>query len=186
MSVSAQIIFMQIKNKKLKAFSFVEVMISVFLLSIGMVAIITLMSGSLRDSLDSRNQIIASGLAQEGTELARNMRDSSWLSNSPSTGHSFDNIPTGNTCRADKNSTAITCGNPYALLFDGSGYYTHTGTTPTKFQRRLIVQDSGSSKIVTSLVSWNNASPPNDPTNCNTSNQCAFAQINLTTYGEHN
>lgn len=174
---------MQIKNKKYKAFSFVEVMISVFVLSVGMIAIITLMSGSLRDSLDSRNQIIASGLAQEGTELVKNIRDTNWLVYTDP-GYSFADITSGSTCKIDKGSGLVCDGTLKQLNIDNNGYYVHSAGTASKYYRNISVVPSGANRAVISMVIWGGSTFPADTSTCNTSTKCAFAQLTLTTYGE--
>jgi len=174
-----------------KAFSFVEVMISVFLLSVGMIAIITLMSGNLRDSLDSRNQVIAAGLAQEGIELVKNVRDTNWLVHKTNpVVHSFDGFPntaSGTNCTIDYTLIglgALNC-NPASniLKIDNNSFYNHTGVTDTRFQRKLVISDSVADKNVISMVIWGGSFPP-DFSTCNTSTKCAYAQLTLTTYGE--
>lgn len=177
-----------------KAFSFAEVMISVFLLSIGMVATITLMSGSLRDSMDSRNQVIASGFAQEGTELVKNIRDTNWLLHKTSPAvHSFDNITNGPNCTIDYTLSdlgALTCSPASNILkIDSNSFYNHTSGTNTRFQRKISIDDElkggilTGNKIISSMVIWGGSFPLTTAT-CNTATKCAYAQLTLTTHGE--
>ena len=56
-------------------FSIAEVVVAVFVISTGLLAIISLIINSLNYSMLSRDQVIASQLAQEGIELVRNVRD---------------------------------------------------------------------------------------------------------------
>jgi len=176
---------MWIKNKKYKAFSFVEVMIAVFLLSVGMIAVITLMSGSLRDSMDSRNQVIASGLAQEGTELVKNIRDTNWLANSDPTGHSFDGINNSSNCTISYNSAGLDYSPASNFLkIDANSFYSHAGVTAnTRFQRKIKISDVVADKNIISMVIWGGSFPA-DFSTCNTSTKCAYTQLTLTTYGE--
>ncbi|MBP7060382.1 MAG: hypothetical protein KBA91_00195 [Candidatus Moranbacteria bacterium] len=68
------------KNKKqLCGFSLPEVLLAVFVLSIGVTTIVAVMTGSLRTSLSNNDVIVATGLAQEGVELVRNVRDNDFL-----------------------------------------------------------------------------------------------------------
>src|SRR3989338_5479549 len=73
-----------------KGFSIIEVIISVFVIAVGLVSIIGLIAGSLRESINSRNQTIAANLVQEGVELVRNVRDNNWASGDPITFHYLD------------------------------------------------------------------------------------------------
>jgi Tfp pilus assembly protein PilV len=61
--------------KKTKGFSIGEVMVAVFIMLVGIVGAIMLTARSIQDLGDSRESIVATLLAQEGTELVRNLRD---------------------------------------------------------------------------------------------------------------
>lgn len=129
-----------IKNKK--GFSFLEVMVTIAVLSVGILAVLTLMTSSMRNSMNSRNSIIASELAQEGIELARNIRDNNLINGN----NVFSaNFPASNSinCRIDKNSTNVSdCNNGlnHKKLYFNSNFYNHTVTAnATKFQRKLMI-----------------------------------------------
>lgn len=68
-------IAMKIKAKNKKGFSIGEVLIAMFILLIGIVDAIFLTVRSVGDLKSSRDAVIATLLAQEGTELVRNVRD---------------------------------------------------------------------------------------------------------------
>jgi prepilin-type N-terminal cleavage/methylation domain-containing protein len=68
-------LMIKIKAKNKRGFSFLEVMISIFLLSVGLIALVGAVSKSLALSMEARNQVIAAQLAQEGLELAINVHD---------------------------------------------------------------------------------------------------------------
>ncbi|MFA5777502.1 MAG: prepilin-type N-terminal cleavage/methylation domain-containing protein [Parcubacteria group bacterium] len=166
---------MKIKNKN--GFSFIEVLISVFVLSIGITAAITLMAGNIKNSIDSRDSIIASELAQEGVELIRNVRDNNFLTNPEDVFNGFAN----DDCIISYNSN-LSCGGSlnYALNYN-SGYYTHSGGDATKFLRRInITSDPGGSggKLVTSTTWWNGNSDP--PVDCNMAAKCIYVENILT------
>ena len=65
------------RNKK--AFTLIEVLIAVAVLSIVLLAATSSLVTIIRTNADNRNTIIAYGLAQEGVEAIRNIRDSDWL-----------------------------------------------------------------------------------------------------------
>lgn len=65
--------------KKQKGFTFLELMIAMFLLTVGILGASKLLRDISRASHKSFNQIVAAYLAQEGIELVRNMRDNNWL-----------------------------------------------------------------------------------------------------------
>ncbi len=68
-------------TKHSQAFSLMEVLISIFLLTVGLLAFLALITKSMRVSMDARNQIIAAQLSQEGLELAINIKETRKLNN---------------------------------------------------------------------------------------------------------
>lgn len=177
------------KNKS-QAFSFIEVMISVFLVSVGLLAALSLLTKGLRETMDSRNQVIASLLAQEGTELVRSIRDSNWANNNPT----FQGIPNGtNSQQIDYKDATLASGN-FQLKIN-NGFYQHSAGNNTKFFRKIIITKNSDEKAdITSMVVWNGRTSnifkdakedqDLDESNCNTINKCAYAKDTLTSWGE--
>lgn len=193
-------------KKTKKGFSIGEAMLSVFIMGVTLLAIFTLYSNGLKDFQDERDSVIASMLAQEGAELARNVRDNNWArrdgvnSTTPETFDLFD-VASDNEeddCRVSYDSysinsdneieyddPAISCnGANLALNVDGNGFYTHSNGTATKFRRRIILDYSdGENLIVTSLVSWDADDPPILVSDCTVENKCVFSMTTLTEWG---
>ena len=184
------------KNKKkyFSGFSLLESMLAVFVVTGGMLVVITLISKSLVDSLDSRDQVIASLLAEEGIELVRNVRDNNWMSGVGS----FDrNLDYTGYCRISRafiyaNGDTLTCGlgasvsNDYRMyLNESNGAYNHnsTGTVPTRYYRRIQINGSATTRTITSMVVWGSSFPAL-LTDCSTGNKCAYSQVSLNTWGE--
>jgi len=189
---------------KKKGFSILEVVISVAILSIGLVAAVGLIAGSIRDSIDSRDNIIAANLAQEGVELVRNVRDNGWLDGDPDEPFQPD-FPSGgirNECRIDKDATpsanpfACNFGNTYVLRYVG-GYYVHSGVAAndTKFQRKISLDyfddvgvavdpdDNPAKATVKSIVIWGSVPFPADinlAAECTAGNKCIYIEDELT------
>lgn len=69
-----------LRRRKYGGFSFIESMVAVVVLSTGIIVSVSLISKALQQTLDSRNQVIAGLLAEEGVELVRNIRDNNWAS----------------------------------------------------------------------------------------------------------
>jgi hypothetical protein len=151
-----------------KGFSLGELVISIFVLLVGIVGVVGLVNSSIIHSADSRDAIIASELAQEGAELIRYIRDNNWA-NADTTVTTFDPLyfPLYSAvgpyyCTADKNltyqpysfpnilyCTASESGrlNDYPLVYTSgaSPYYIHGGYhagsgTATKFKRKIILE----------------------------------------------
>ncbi|MDD5397313.1 MAG: prepilin-type N-terminal cleavage/methylation domain-containing protein [Candidatus Moranbacteria bacterium] len=168
------------KNKKIqtkKGFSLVEVLVSILVLSFGIVGISSLMMQNIKASVEAKNQIIAAELAQEGIELVRNMRD-----NNPSdfgtyfvyTGGGAEYIIDNGYTYADfKNSVNPTVDKE--KLYIKSGYYGHgsNGAVSTKFYRKVNItkDDIKHNHNVTSYVTWG-ADPDASFADCNLANHC--------------
>jgi len=79
------------QNKK--GFTLLEVIITIFIVSIGLIGILSLVNISLKGPALSKDRLIASGLAQEGIEIVRDIRKSNvnwgdweWYSGATATG----------------------------------------------------------------------------------------------------
>lgn len=146
-------------KKSLSGFSTPEVLLSVFVVSIGLVTIMTVMSGSLRFSFNNRDIIIATDLAQEGVELVRNVRDNDFASGG--TGFSaFDAAKKHCYINwSDANFSCFPNQNPasrYYLQYAG-GLYAHNGGAAERYSRYLYIDyDStgGDHALVRSFVFW--------------------------------
>jgi len=60
-------------------FSIIEVLIAIFIISFGLVGIMSLAANGIRAQYESGQSVVASMLAQEGLELVRKKRDENWL-----------------------------------------------------------------------------------------------------------
>ena len=170
----------------------IEAMLATIFLVSGVVAIIPLISFSLREAIDSRDQVIAGMLVQEGAELVQNLRDNNWIQSPPKTAFDGGTFPGGDAdnCRIDFNDTDIkTCDSSSKVLNLISGnYYAHDAGAPTKFQRKIKLDfiNSDTQLIVVSVVIWGGvgASFPAsiDATTCNTLSKCAFTKTTLTNW----
>lgn len=118
--------------KKQKGFSIGEVMVAMFILLVGIVDAIFLTVRSVGSLKDSREAVVATLLAQEGTELVRNVRDNNVTQSTCGVGDderclAFDvdygfpskgNVPV--RCSADytlNGDGVLNCSNPKDLLY---------------------------------------------------------------------
>ncbi len=145
-------------------FSLPEVILSIFILLVGILPVFKSMEVGLTESLNSGNVIIASELAQEGTELVQNVRDNSFAlggkgfetfslaKNSDqfdchidyidylhTTGSVNKNVFTHPTtgqigCKGSSMSLVY-----YDLTLDASGFYRNDDTSSGKFNRKLFL-----------------------------------------------
>ena len=183
-------------RKSQKGFSFVEVIISLFVFSIGFVGVASLATTTLRNSFLQRDSVVASLLVQEGMELSYNVRDTNIArGNEP-----FLNMPTG-SYRVDYSnpSFSASCSTfdecQLSFLPVGSNNFFGYGASgsSTRFSRKVIVEDTSSGGVqkrrITSVVAWGGSAFPTsiDATHCAKSVSdasglpvhCAFSQAEL-------
>lgn len=76
---------MKQKNKKIfscfydnRGFGLIEVAVSIYIITMGLLGLMSLVTQNIQTQYVNKFTIIASELAQEGLELARNIRDDNW------------------------------------------------------------------------------------------------------------
>lgn len=149
-------------------FTLIETLVAISLLTIAVVAPITLTAQSLSSAYYARDQITAFYLAQEAIEAVRAIRDAQILQITQSAGASninlFGLIPLNNqpftidARKADPAQAIINCDTTCPPLeTDGTLYGYNAGWTPTNFTRTVKAQfvGSGQDEIrVTVTVTW--------------------------------
>ena len=171
-------ILKNLKRKSGAGFTIIELIISIFILSIAVVGIFSAFSIIVVLTSDTSNRLTAVYLAQEGMEIVRNIRDADWLNMNFCLTNPTDLKCTGTPptwldnglgscqtigCKADYASTSLfpyTAGSRY-LYLDDNGFYNINLGTQTKFERKIIVTpivdvDANQDHIikVTVQVSW--------------------------------
>lgn len=128
------------KNSQ-QGFSLLEVIITIFIVAVGLVGILSLASVSSRSPFQSRMRLIASGLAQEGIEVVRDMRRSNlewsdweWYSSAIATS-------TVRNHRVQYNSSSLISYSDTPLkLNPSSGLYQYDSGGNSPFHRRLTLK----------------------------------------------
>ncbi len=77
-----------------RGFNLIEVIVSIAIITIGLLAIISLFTTNIKGEIKSKNKLIAVYLANESIETVRQQRDNSWFRND--IGGWMVDIPTGN------------------------------------------------------------------------------------------
>jgi len=175
----------------------VEVLVSMFLISVGLMAVVSLFSSNLVRVINSRNQTIAGLLAQEGAELVRNIRDNnvaaglgSFDVNLPSESKTDCIIDMGNVVmNDDRCDRSLIQEKLYYSPLSSKNYYIHSsaGGKETKFKRKIDIAYSGTgdarAMTVTSIVAWGETFP--SVSDCNFANRCAYVETTLTKWKEN-
>ena len=134
-------------SMKKGGFTIIELIISIFILSVALVGIFNAFSIITILTSDSVNRLTATYLAQEGMEIVRNIRDINWL-------NMDSGVPVGATwvdglntttcattgCQAGYASTSLS---PYTagsyLYLNANGFYGYGSGTKTKFERKITI-----------------------------------------------
>lgn len=143
------------RNEK-KGFTLIEVLVVVFVLGVGLIGALSFFNINLNNQFEAKNELIAAGLAQEGADLVRNIKDYNQLNsliwnNNLDTGiacseidfdslsnHRCSNVGTGDVC------------------IDANSRYYQCASGNTSFKRNIsITSRSDGSKKVVCTVTWN-------------------------------
>ncbi len=169
----------------------IELLLSISILTIGLLAVMALFVSSIRESMDSRNQVIAAEMVQEGIELVRNLRDTNIVLGTSA----FDNFPNNdsNNCRIDYmadnlgGSACNSSSNSKDIYLNANNFYDHNSSgNPTRFKRKIMVTyDTSSASTaaqaeITGLVIWGDSNIYDFfPANCTTASKCVYARTIL-------
>jgi len=134
---------------KKNGFSLIGVIIALFVVAIGLTGIVSLASISLKSATTSEMRLIASGLAQEGVEIVRDIRrgNANW-------DNWYSSIGNGNY-RVQYNNTNLISFAETPLKLDGNGYYQYTTGNNSSFYRRVnFVKISANEIKLTVEIKW--------------------------------
>jgi Tfp pilus assembly protein PilV len=183
-------------SRKQKGFSLGEVLLSAFVLSVGVMSSVLLIGKSITYSVDAREATTAAGLAEEGIELVRYVRNRDFLI----AGHDgFNDFASGNRfCRIDYTdpstfvcTSSRSAPSTYYLQYDDArNLYRHVSSSREKYSRALFVSYNPGQQQATvrSFVYWDWTSgsmpsfvPTNgDPSDCTLVNKCVYTEGILT------
>jgi len=172
-----------------KAFTIIELVISIFIITVAVVGIYSAFSLAIILSSDAGNRLTAAYLVQEGQELVRNIRDTNWLNNSDWLASELGNA-CSSECELDYKSTEAIPWIQTDRLNIGNvnGFYTLStiDASPTKFNRKITINPIDSTDyavLVRVEVSWDEKSNllylKQVAGECNTKYNCVEAETTL-------
>jgi hypothetical protein len=133
-------------------------LVVVFVLGIGLIGALSFFNINLNNQFEAKNELIAAGLAQEGADLVRNIKDYNQL-NPP---NAWDlNLSACNGNAIDFNSlSSHTCSSNVSVCMNSNGQYCQCSAscnTSTNFTRTIGVSSVNldNSRTVTCTVTWN-------------------------------
>jgi len=137
-----------------KGFTLVETLVSLVILTVALIPILNLSSSASRISSTVQDNLIASGLTQEGIEVIRAIRDTNWFKDQP-----FDSGLSDGIYRVEWNSTTpLSLGSNPALNLN-NGQYTYSAGTATKFKRTVTITKINAEELkIVSQVTWSDRS----------------------------
>jgi Tfp pilus assembly protein PilV len=132
-----------------KSFTLIETIVTIFILTTGILALSSLISYFISISSISSQRLIAAYLAQEGIEIVRNLRDANLLG-----GRNWDYGLSNGDWQADYDDTTLFAYTGSFLNLETNGFYGYGPGTQTNFKRRISLQKSGDVLKILVEVSW--------------------------------
>lgn len=143
-----------LKQTGKKGFTLLEMMIAIVVITVGVIAIMSLIHRAALGSQLASSRVAAAYLAQEGLEIVRNIRDSNWLAQRENSEVVWDqNLQSGNW-EAEFSGLTLTPFQNRNLKIDG-GFYNYSSGQDTKFKRKITVAKPSSNVLEVSVeISW--------------------------------
>ncbi len=146
-----------------KGFSLAEVIIATFVIIIGIIGAMSLITYSISNVAVGKSQVIAASLAQEGMEIVRNIRDSNWIENRDSGDIAWNDGLGAGSYQVQYDRLDLFSWSDEPLKINNNVYQYGSGT-PTHFKRKITITDNPDDDFTTndikvvSEVTWNERS----------------------------
>ncbi len=145
-------------------FSLIEVIVAIFLISVGLVVVVSLINRTIYYTQSVSSRLAAVYLAQEGMEIVKNIRDSNFLNEVAWTSGLILGGSATTSSEFDYLSWSIPdddCSGKSSLKPDGNGIYVCSSDSDAKFQREVTITPDGNNILdVLVNVSWEDKGKP--------------------------
>jgi len=138
------------KNNKEQGFTLLEVIIATFLLTVGIGGAFLLSARITQSSSLPESRLVATYLAQECLEVARNIRDTNYLRISTGAGGNWDDNLTGCAAGCEcvySESTLLPYLDRFLSLDTASSVFNYGIGNATPYKRRISVIPNGSDQV---------------------------------------
>ena len=132
-------------------FTLLETIVAVGVITVGLIAVLVLINGSLFYVSLIKDRLVAANLNSEGLEVVRNIRDNNWLQNL-----AWNNGLSDGDYNIVYNSLSLSSYADIELLIDASnGLYNYSSGSPSGFKRKISIANlSGYELQVISAITW--------------------------------
>ncbi len=145
-----------------KGFTLLEALVAVSILMVAVMAPITIAQKGLSSAIYSKNQMIASYLAQDALEYVKNNRDENFRVNGGAGANWLDGLEScviPDSCNIDTIDGYVEIFDNSVLKKDGNGFYGFDGSEDTIFTREINILPMSSfpgsnEALVTATVKW--------------------------------
>jgi type II secretory pathway pseudopilin PulG len=131
-----------------KGFTLVEVIVAIFLLTVGIIGVSALITSTISSATHSSQKLVAAYLAQEGIEIVRNIRDTNWIEQVTNPAIPWDEgIPEGSW---EADYTSETLDNSYTgkfLNIGSNGFYHYSGGS-SALPEKIALEEKSNTKSV--------------------------------------
>jgi len=137
-----------------KAFTLMEIIISVAIITTVIVASISLISSSVSAIRSNQNKIIAVHLAQEGIEIVKNIRDTNWILFKRGELNWRDGLDEGDYM-VQYNETQLSVFDDVPLKINQDNIYQYDNGSNTFFHRKISITHIANEQIkIIAKITW--------------------------------
>lgn len=126
-----------------KGFTLIEVLLSMFIITVAVLGLYNGINYSYNSIEKAKEKFTAAYLAEEGVELAKNVRDSNFVAGSEDWLNGLRGCTSSYGCRMDYDDIGLTVNNSAGektpLLINSNGFYNYNAGTQTIFSRKIVM-----------------------------------------------